>query len=118
LDGSRQLPTVASFASFGKRPLLDEILWTPEPDPLINGPLESIGDLNGALSTEPTFRGLFLWISTILKWHLLTVISNGRIPWFAKKVTPAVMKHALYSLIGEIAWQFVLCNGMTTGSFG
>lgn len=55
LDDLRQLPQY--FGSLGKQPLLDEIFWTQQPDPLINGPFGSTEDLNEAMIRKYACNG-------------------------------------------------------------
>ncbi|KAF4240592.1 hypothetical protein CNMCM8980_006185 [Aspergillus fumigatiaffinis] len=50
----RQLPPPSYYASLGKRPLLDGIFWTQEPDPTINGPFASNEDLIEAMAKKHT----------------------------------------------------------------
>ncbi|KAJ5358719.1 phosphotransferase enzyme family protein [Penicillium cataractarum] len=56
-DDLRPLPSPEYYGSVGKRPLLDEIFWTPQPDPLINGPFGSIEDLNEAMIRKYAYNG-------------------------------------------------------------
>lgn len=56
-DELRQLPSPNYFGSFGNRQLLDEIFWTQEPDPLVNGPFDSEEDLNEAMIRKYTYNG-------------------------------------------------------------
>lgn len=56
-DDLRQLPSENYFGSIDKRRLLDEIFWTQEPDPLINGPFDSQEDLNEAMVRKYIYNG-------------------------------------------------------------
>ncbi|KAJ6088363.1 hypothetical protein N7486_009624 [Penicillium sp. IBT 16267x] len=56
-DELRQLPSPKYFGSFGKRRLLDEIFWTRDPDPLVNGPFDSEEDLNKAMTRKYIYNG-------------------------------------------------------------
>ncbi|CAG8205259.1 unnamed protein product [Penicillium salamii] len=56
-DDLRQLPSPNYFGSFDQRRLLDEIFWTHEPDPLVNGPFYSEDDLNEAMLRKYTYNG-------------------------------------------------------------
>lgn len=53
----RHLPSPNYFGSFGNRPLLDEIFWTQEPDPLVNGPFASEKHLNEAMIQKYKYNG-------------------------------------------------------------
>ena len=61
----RQLPSPGYFGSLGERPLLDEIFWTREEAPRINGPFKSEDALNEAMALKyihdgrPTFKADF-----------------------------------------------------------
>lgn len=56
-DELRQLPSPKYFGSFGKRHPLDEIFWTLDPDPSINGPFDSEDDLNEAMTRKYVYNG-------------------------------------------------------------
>jgi hypothetical protein len=53
-DQLRNLPSPGYYGSLDRRPLLDGIFWTTEPDPSINGPFDSEDDLNNGLSLKYT----------------------------------------------------------------
>lgn len=57
IDELRQLPSESYFGSFGKRHLLDEIFWTEEPDPMVNGPFDSEEALNEAMARKYVYNG-------------------------------------------------------------
>ncbi|KAJ5223571.1 phosphotransferase enzyme family protein [Penicillium chermesinum] len=65
-DELRHLPSPGYFGSFGSRPLLDDIFWTKDPDPLVNGPFNSEKDLNEAMirkyiyNNNPPIRAEYL----------------------------------------------------------
>ncbi|GFF43412.1 hypothetical protein IFM58399_06942 [Aspergillus lentulus] len=50
----RQLPPPSYWGSLSKRPLLNGIFWTGEPDPAINGPFTTNEDLFEAMAREHT----------------------------------------------------------------
>jgi hypothetical protein len=50
----RQLPPPSYYGSLGKRPLLDEIFWTQEAEPAINGPFTSNEDLIEGIARKHT----------------------------------------------------------------
>ena len=56
-DELRQLPSPGYFGSLGKRPLLDEIFWTREKIPSINGPFETEHTLNEAMAQKYVYDG-------------------------------------------------------------
>lgn len=74
----RQLPSPDYFGSLGRRKLLHDIFWSPDPDVLINGPFATEEQLNEALvrkhrincSSLP-YRSQFLQTSfaTVFKGH-------------------------------------------------
>jgi len=53
----RQLPSPGYFGSLGKGPLLDEIFWTREKIPSINGPFETEDALNEAMAQKYVYDG-------------------------------------------------------------
>ncbi|KAL4992660.1 phosphotransferase enzyme family protein [Aspergillus falconensis] len=56
-DQLRRLSSPKYFGSFGKRQLLDEIFWTLDADPLVNGPFNSEEDLNEAMMRKYIYNG-------------------------------------------------------------
>ena len=135
----RQLPSPKYFGSFGKRHLLDEILWTCDPDPSINGPFDSEEELNEVMIQKyiynggPHYRAEYFryCFPLIFKGHEATfthgdfqrkniiIRDEGR----ADYQSPSVViidweKAGGIQRIGNIAWLFGLYDGMTTGAFG
>lgn len=55
-DELRQLPSPGYFGSLGKRPLLDDIFYTREKTPSINGPFENEDAINEAMAQKYTFE--------------------------------------------------------------
>lgn len=53
----RKIPSPGYFGSLGKRHLLDEIFWTREEAPMINGPFESEDALNEAMALKYMIEG-------------------------------------------------------------
>lgn len=56
-DELRRLPSPGYFGSLGKRHLLDEIFWTREKIPSINGPFETEHALNEAMAQKYVYDG-------------------------------------------------------------
>lgn len=56
-DELRRLQPPKYFGSVGKRHFLDEIFWTRDPDPLVNGPFNSEEDLNEAMVRKYVYNG-------------------------------------------------------------
>ncbi|KAJ5201404.1 uncharacterized protein N7498_006067 [Penicillium cinerascens] len=80
-DELRQLPSPKYFGSVGKRELLDEIFWTQEPDPLVNGPFDSEEDLNEAMMRKYTYNGGPLYRAEYLR-KCFPLIFKGHEPTF------------------------------------
>jgi hypothetical protein len=53
----RQLPSPGYYGSIGKRCLLDEIFWTRDAEPTINGPFTTEGAINEAMARKYTHDG-------------------------------------------------------------
>lgn len=55
-DELRKLSSPGYFGSLGNRPLLDDILWTKEKSPSINGPFQNEDAINEAMAQKYTFE--------------------------------------------------------------
>jgi hypothetical protein len=80
-DDLRQLPSPKYFGSLDKRRLLDEIFWTHEPDPLVNGPFDSEECLNEAMMRKYTYNGGPPYRAEYLR-KCFPFIFKGHIPTF------------------------------------
>ncbi|KAL5049199.1 hypothetical protein BDW71DRAFT_176328 [Aspergillus fruticulosus] len=80
-DQLRRLPSPKYFGSFGKRQLLDEIFWTLDADPLVNGPFNSEEDLNEAMMRKYIYNGGSRFRAEFFR-HCFPHIFKGHEPTF------------------------------------
>ena len=57
LDDLRQLPSPGYYGSLDERCLLDEIFWTTDPEPSINGPFQSTETFIEGMALKYTYDG-------------------------------------------------------------
>ena len=60
-DELRHIPSLGFFGSLGKGPLLDEMFWTREKIPSINGPFQTDFDLNEAMAQKYLYDDRASW---------------------------------------------------------
>lgn len=82
-DELRRIPPPGYYGSLGKRYLLDEIFWTKDPDPAINGPFISIKALHEAMALKYTHDGLPPYRADFCRQCFPRVLYDSKGPTFS-----------------------------------
>jgi len=123
----RQLPSPGYYGSIGKRCLLDEIFWTRDAEPTINGPFATEGAINEAMARKYTHDGIGrIFISSVFHAFSMTIsrfllINKNIMIWRDPQRTQTADNRSLEVVIldwGKSGWYPSYWEWTMTGASG